>query len=123
MPEIKSKGYEKMTAANLYGNIPDELPDELFQEILNLDNVRIERIVSRGHRSPEGFWYDQAWDEWVLVMGGRAGLEMEENTTVLELGPGDHLLIPAHTRHRVAWTEDGSDTIWLAVHIHSRENL
>ncbi|MFP8878842.1 MAG: phosphoribosylaminoimidazole carboxylase, partial [Myxococcota bacterium] len=31
------------------------------------------------------------------------------------LGPGDHLNIPAHTRHRVAWTDPDQATIWLAI--------
>jgi cupin 2 domain-containing protein len=112
-----------MTAANLFEDIPGTLPEEFLQEILNRDNVRIERIVSRGHRSPEGFWYDQAWDEWVLVIRGRAVVEIEGQPQAVALGPGNHLLIPSHTRHRVAWTDDNNDTIWLAVHIHSREDL
>ncbi len=108
-----------MTTGNLFADIPEALPEELFQEILSRAHVRIERIVSRGHRSPEGFWYDQEWDEWVLVVRGRAGLEIEGRPAMVELGPGDHLLLPAHTRHRVAWTDDQGDTIWLAVHIQS----
>jgi cupin 2 domain-containing protein len=112
-----------MTAPNLFTDIPEALPEEFFQEILDRANVRIERIVSRGHRSPEGFWYDQAWDEWVLVVRGRAGLQIEGQPRTVELGPGDHLLIGAHTRHRVAWTDDKGDTVWLAVHLHSGEKL
>ncbi len=108
-----------MTTGNLFADIPEALPEEFFQEILNRANLRIERIVSRGHRSPEGFWYDQTWDEWVLVVQGRAGLEIKGRSAIVELGPGDHLFIPSHTRHRVAWTKDKGDTIWLAVHIQS----
>ncbi len=112
-----------MMPSNLFADIPDSLPEELFRDILNRGAVRIERIVSRGHRSPEGFWFDQAWDEWVLVVRGRAGLEVQGQPAVVELGPGDHLLLSAHTRHRVAWTDEKCDTVWLAVHIHSRANL
>ena len=108
-----------MTAGNLFGNIPKTLRQEFFDEILKRGPVRIERIVSRGHRSAEGFWYDQAWDEWVLVLRGRAGLEIDGDPATIELGPGDHLLIPSHTRHRVAWTDGQGDTIWLAVHIQT----
>ena len=111
-----------MVISNLFAEIPGSLPEEAFQEILNRANVRIERIVSRGHRSPEGFWYDQAWDEWVLVVRGSAALELEGKPAV-ELGPGDHLLIPSGTRHRVVRTDADGDTIWLAVHIHSGEDL
>jgi cupin 2 domain-containing protein len=112
-----------MKPGNLFAGIPEGLPDEFFQDILNRGNVRIERIVSRGQCSPEGFWYDQAWDEWVLVFSGRAGLEIEGHPAPMELGPGDYLFIPSHLRHRVAWTDKRQDTVWLAVHIHSPANL
>jgi cupin 2 domain-containing protein len=112
-----------MTIPNLLTDIPKASPDEVFQDILRRANIRIERIVSRGQRSPEAFWYDQAWDEWVLVLRGRAGLQIAGQPEPVELGPGDHLLITAGTRHRVAWTDATDTTIWLAVHIHSPENL
>jgi len=103
--------------ASLFADLPDEMKDESFQEILSRPNLKIERIVSRGHCSPEGFWYDQEGDEWVLLVQGGAGLELEGEAEVTALKPGDHLLIPAHRRHRVAWTSENEDTIWLAVHI------
>jgi len=112
-----------MKPDNMFKGLPDALPEESFQDILSRGNVRIERIVSQGHRSPEGFWYDQHWDEWVLLLRGRAGLEIQGQPAVIELGPGDHLFIPAHTRHRVAWTDSGQRSVWLAVHIHSRDDL
>lgn len=104
--------------SNLSNNIPENLPDELYEEILKRSNVKIERIVSRGHCSPEDFWYDQPWDEWILLVKGAADLVFDGDAAVTELKPGDHLLIPAHKRHRVAWTADDADTIWLAVHLY-----
>lgn len=104
--------------SNLFTDLPVEMRDESVQEILSRPNLKIERIVSRGHCSPEGFWYDQKADEWVVLVQGSAGLEFEDQDAILELKPGDHLMIPAHRRHRVAWTSDTEDTIWLAVHIH-----
>jgi len=77
-------------------------------------HARVERIVSRGHASPPDFWYDQEEAEWVLVVAGRARLRFQPERT-LELGPGDHVLIPPHQRHRVEWTDPARDTIWLAV--------
>ena len=80
--------------------------------------VRVERIVSRAYSSPPGFWYDQEEDEWVMVFSGSARLEFAAVDTApetLQLDAGDHVLIPAHTRHRVAWTDPDQDTIWLAV--------
>ena len=102
---------------SLFAKIPEKLADEHFQEILSRPGIRIERIVSRGHNSPEGFWYDQDDDEWVLLVQGKAGLEFEEDASIAELNAGDHLLIPAHRRHRVAWTSESVDTVWLAVHM------
>jgi cupin 2 domain-containing protein len=98
---------------NLFENIPSDLPEELVEVVAESKNVRIERIVSDGHASPEGFWYDQDQNEWILLVSGAAVLEFEEG--VMDLTPGDHLLIPAHQRHRVTSTSQTEKTIWLAV--------
>jgi cupin 2 domain-containing protein len=76
--------------------------------------AKIERIVSRSHSSPEGFWYDQAEDEWVIVLRGSAALEFQADE-IVAMNEGDYVLIPRGVRHRVAWT--GAGTIWLSVHI------
>jgi cupin 2 domain-containing protein len=78
--------------------------------------VRIERIVSTGQASPPGFWYDQPWTEWVLLLAGAAGLLFEDEPTPRPLKAGDYLLIPAGQRHRVEWTDATQPTVWLAVH-------
>lgn len=106
---------------NLFEDIPAALPQEWFQTLFGNARLKIERIVSRGHASPPDFWYDQAWDEWVLLLQGSAGLSFADTPEIVPLGPGDALLIPAHTRHRVQWTDPDQDTIWLAVHAN-REN-
>ncbi|MGA8259730.1 MAG: cupin domain-containing protein [Arenicellales bacterium] len=77
--------------------------------------VTIERIISKGHVSPESRWYDQAREEWVIVLRGEARLSFEDGDAVA-LKPGDYILIPAHARHRVEWTTPGMETIWLAIH-------
>ncbi len=100
---------------NLLEPVPAQPPEELIQEIVTGDRVRIERIVSRGHASPPGFWYDQEQREWVAVLAGRARLRFADDERVLEMGPGDHVLIEAHRRHRVEWTDPDRDTVWLAV--------
>lgn len=105
-----------MKVHNLFDGLPKELVDESFETILATKAFRMERIVSRGHGSAEDFWYDQAENEWVLVLKGRAGLLFEGDEQITEMGPGDWVLIPARRRHRVAWTEPASDTVWLAVH-------
>lgn len=101
---------------NLLASLPQGLAAEQTIELLANANVRIERIVSTGQASPPGFWYDQAWAEWVLVLTGSAGVLIDGEAELRVLRPGDYLLIPAHRRHRVAWTEAGRPTVWLTVH-------
>ena len=103
-----------MDKQNLWQSLPDAHAAEQFTELLRADNLRIERIVSHGQTSPEGFWYDQEEHEWVLLLEGTARLELEGGEQI-ELSPGDYCQIPAHTRHRVAWTDPGQQTVWLAV--------
>ena len=105
-----------MTTTNLFADIPPDLQREQIDQLVASPNLRIERIISRGHASPEGFWYDQDWHEWVTVLAGSAGVLFEGEAAPRTLRAGDHLLIPAHTRHRVAWTDADRDTVWLAVH-------
>jgi cupin 2 domain-containing protein len=104
-----------MKVRNLFDGVPPELPDELKEQIAGGAGVRIERIVSRGHASPEGFWYDQDEDEWVMLVSGSAGIAFEGRKDLVVLAPGDHLSIPAHCRHRVEWTNALLETVWLAV--------
>jgi cupin 2 domain-containing protein len=99
--------------SNLSTDIPTNLPQELFTTLLAASNVRIERIVSHGHTSPEGYWYDQDQHEWVLVLQGAARLSIEGE--IKELKPGDSINIRAHQKHRVEWTTTEEPTIWLAV--------
>ena len=96
-----------------FGSLPTSIPDELIQVIAGNRNVRIERIVSHGHASPNGFWYDQDENEWVIVLKGAARLRIGDQT--VELNPGDFVTIPAHKKHRVEWTTPDEPTIWLAV--------
>ena len=102
-------------ATHLFDGIPPELHGELNDVLARGANARVERIVSRGHASPTGFWYDQEETEWVVVVKGRARLRFEAQASVLELGPGDHVTIPPHERHRVEWTTPDEDTVWIAV--------
>lgn len=91
-------------------------PDEVFDTLVDSWSVRIERIVSMGQITPEGQWYDQARDEFVLLVTGAARLRIDGEDVDRKLAPGDWLVLPAHCRHRVTWTQSESPTIWLAVH-------
>lgn len=99
---------------NLFKEIPESAPKEVFTELLNADGVRIERIVSYGQASPDGFWYDQEENEWVLLLEGSATLSFEEVDSV-DLKPGDFVNIPTGRRHRVEQTDPNGRTVWLAI--------
>jgi cupin 2 domain-containing protein len=106
-----------MRARNLLAEAPGDAATEVFTTLLERPGVRIERIVSTGQSTRPGEWYDQAGDEWVLLLEGSAGLSFEGFPEPAVLGPGDYLLILAHQRHRVEWTEAGARTVWLTVHL------
>ena len=99
---------------NFFANLPAGLNGESFVTLFDNPAATIERIVSHSHSSPDGFGYDQADDEWVIVLRGNATLEFANGETVT-LNPGDYVTIPRHVKHRVARTSD--ETVWLAVHI------
>ena len=90
--------------------------EEKFTELFAKRGLKIERIVSHGHASPPGFWYDQALNEWVIVLKGNATLRFEDDPAGLALSAGDHVFIPAKKRHRVDWTDPQEPTVWLAIH-------
>ena len=90
--------------------------EELFERLIETPGLLVERIVSTGQITPEGEWFDQGRDEFVLLVSGGARLRIENETDDRELAPGDWLLLPAHCRHRVTWTQAEPPTIWLAVH-------
>ena len=111
---------------NITDDIPLSVPNEIFEPLLSGSNFRMERIVSDGQASPKDFWYDQAENEWVLLLQGSATLELETPSDVetksielITLSPGNYLLIPKHQRHRVSATDPKEKTIWLAIHFES----
>lgn len=107
---------------NIYEPTPGELSDELFEEILRGSSFRLERIVSKGHSTPEGEWYDQDENEWVILLKGSAGILTEGETEPRVLNPGDYMHLPAHVKHRVVWTDALTETVWVAVHYQGKED-
>lgn len=99
---------------NIFKAIPDKLDEEVFEQLISSNTVKIERIISKGHSSPEQNWYDQENHEWVILLKGEAKLTFEDNRE-MHLKEGDYINIPAHTKHRVNWTPGDKETIWLAV--------
>jgi cupin 2 domain-containing protein len=98
---------------NLLRDLPGAGAGEIIERLAGSEAVRIERIVSRGEASPEGFWYDQDEAEFVLLLAGAARLRFDDGET-LALGPGDWIDIAPHRRHRVDWTDPDQPTVWLA---------
>ena len=102
-------------ANNIFDGIASAGDKEVFSSLINNEHARIERIVSHGHTTEAGQWYDQLQNEWVMIIKGEARLEFE-NGRVETLKTGDYINIPAHQKHRVSWTKEETETVWLAVH-------
>jgi cupin 2 domain-containing protein len=103
-------------SGNLFASSPAPGGDEAFDTLATVGGVRIERIVSTGQASPPGFWYDQDWTEWVVLLSGAAALQIEGEAAPRLLALGDYVEIPPHVRHRVEWTDVATPTVWLAIH-------
>ena len=99
-----------------YLNIPEELPNELFEHIICNSSFKLERIISKGHSTTEGQWFNQTKDEWVILLKGSAGIAIEGEEGTVVLKPGDYMHLPAHLKHRVEWTDPATATVWLALH-------
>ena len=102
---------------NIFENIKVNRDKEQFNDIINTKDMRIERIVSNGQTSEQDFWYDQNENEFVVVLKGRAILQMKQNNEIKEyvLNEGDYLNINANIKHRVKYTSLDEPTVWLAV--------
>jgi cupin 2 domain-containing protein len=99
---------------NIFSKMPKEIPEEFFETIVKSDEVMIERIISKGHATKEGKWYNQNKNEFVIVLKGDAIIEYKDGKKI-EMNIGDYIIIPAHTKHRVLKTNEKVETIWLAV--------
>ncbi len=104
-----------MKKGNLFSSIPDRLTAELFETLVDSGGTRIERIISESNASPEGFWYDQDENEWVVLLKGKAALKFYDDKQILIMNPGDWVEIPAHLKHRVEWTDPVEKTVWVGV--------
>jgi cupin 2 domain-containing protein len=99
---------------NMFEQIDINLKEEKIEHIVNSSNIRVERIVSFDYKSPDGFWYDQDENEFVVILQGEATLEFEKNI-LFYLKKGDYVIIEKHKKHRVVNTAKGILTIWLAI--------
>ncbi len=101
---------------NVFERLPADTSEEIFEELINHGNIKLERIISTGQSTPPGQWCDQDTDEWVLLLSGKAKLLIEGELNPRVIKPGDYIHLPARCRHRVEWTDPESITIWLALH-------
>ncbi len=92
-----------------------DISEEFLQTLFSGEDIRLERIISTGHTTPEGEWFDQEKDEWVLLLEGRAEI-LYESGEETEMVPGDWIFIPAHRKHRVTFTSSEPRCFWLALH-------
>ena len=106
----------RTTTKNLFSQVPAQLADEFIDTILDTNSIRIQRIISAGHSSPPGYWYDQDTSEWVVVLKGEGTLLFADDEQRVHMKAGDYINIPAHKRHRVEWTTPDEPTLWLAIH-------
>jgi hypothetical protein len=58
-------------SGNLFDGAHGDGQKERISALLEARDVRIERIVSLGQKSPPGVWYEEPWAEWVGL--GRIG--------------------------------------------------
>ena len=101
--------------ANIFSKIPSDLSEEIFEDIIKTDTLKIERIISYGQISPQKGWYDSNQNEWVILLDGEAKLQFEDNKQI-HLQKGDYINITAHSKHKVVWTKENATTIWLAIY-------
>ena len=100
---------------NIFDQIPLNIAEEIFEDIIATDSLKIERIISKGQATPEGEWLEQDVQEWVILLKGGARLSFGGGEAV-ELVPGDYIEISAGEKHRVEWTAPDETSIWLAIH-------
>ena len=105
----------KLKVANLLAKLPSAKRGEVFTQLAGSGKARVERIVSDGQATPADAPFEQAHDEWVVLLTGSAAIRFDDSEEAA-LGPGDHLFIPAGTRHWVTRTDADAPTVWLAVH-------
>jgi cupin 2 domain-containing protein len=96
---------------NIFDALPADISNEIFEDIVRTSHVRIERIISQGHSSPEVGWYDQDENEWVIILEGSGSILFEDGRQVV-LNKGDYLNIPAHSKHKVLGTDKGFEVQW-----------
>ncbi|HEY5250443.1 MAG TPA: cupin domain-containing protein [Acidimicrobiales bacterium] len=82
---------------------------ENLTRLADLRHAAVDQILSGRLDGPVDYCEDE--DEWVVVLHGAATLVVDDEQ--MELGPGDWVLLPARTPHRLVETRP--ETSWLTV--------
>jgi len=106
---------QEMQRGNIFSSIPDSFMNEIEEYLFQGKDFRVCRILSSGQTSPQGFWYDQEKDEYVILLSGEAILKFRDEGEIT-MEKGDWILIPAHKEHRVTYTSTDPKCVWLAIH-------
>ncbi|MBM2813712.1 MAG: Cupin domain protein [Ignavibacteria bacterium] len=101
---------------NIFPDPKLKFSEEIFETLIQMPDFRLKKIISTGQATPEGTWYDQGENEWVILLKGAAVMRFEDEEYAKVLKPGDYILIPAHRKHRVESTSKDEATVWLALH-------
>ena len=112
---------EYENSGSLFVQIPEIVSEEISDTLFKSDQLKIERIISQGNSTAKDEWLKQDRDEWVLLVQGAAKLSFKDKAEIIEMKPGEYILIKADTKHRVEWTDPKQKTIWLAVHGTSKK--
>lgn len=105
-----------MNTENLFSNLPQKAPQEVIEALLKNKSFSLKRVISTGQATAPGEWYDQTDDEWCILLSGSAGLQFEGEEELVVFKPGDHIVIPAHKRHRINWTDATVPSVWIVLH-------
>lgn len=97
--------------SDFFQNLPDASVEEKIEIIAQTENITIERIVSHGQSSE---WFDQDETEFCTVLAGSAKIQFNDDPEPALMKPGSWVIIPAHCRHKVTWTEPDVNTVWIA---------
>jgi cupin 2 domain-containing protein len=108
---------QTMNTKNIFkiAELPTADGNEIFELLCKSENLKIKRIISTGQVTPDGEWYDQQENEWVILLQGTAKLEFKDGR-LEKLIAGDYLYLPSGTKHRVSFTSQAPPCIWLAVY-------
>ncbi len=106
-----------MDINNIFSDLPDNLPEEIFETLISCESVKIERIISpKSYKMPDDKWFNEDTDEFVILLKGSAALLFKAKNERVILKPGDYIYIPRNIEHNVESTDKEVQTIWLAVH-------